>query len=145
MNNNKSKLDEYTCVSNLDKDAKDKLDKGLNTHRLPFCSIEIPTNLLSYDSQTQYHVVDATRQKNAKGKQVLKLRILIKEHRGVTVTIPYTDTLHQRYLDLRYLIRNCYAVHVRFPNLYVQGSVRPHELMLIAYSFNIIYYEYGGF
>jgi hypothetical protein len=141
MNNHNSKPDEYTCVSNLDKEAKDKLNAGLNTHRLPFCSIEIPTNLLSHDGHTLYHVVEATKQKNAKGKPVLKLRILIKECRGVTVTIPYTDTLHQRYLDLRYLIRNCYAVHVRFPNLYVQGSVRPHELMLIAYNFNIIYYE----
>lgn len=142
MNNNKTASIRYTYAQKYNGHTLDMLKNTghLNT-RLPFCSLEIPPRTLSRDDNELFHVVDVTKQKDSRYKQVIKLRIITNTNRGVNVTIPYDDNLHQKYLDLRFLIRNNDAVYVNFNKLYVQGSKMNYELMLIAYDFKIIHYE----
>ena len=142
MNNNEITPIRYNYATDVNEHTRNRLKNNRTTNtRLPFCSLEISPRTLSRDDAEMFHVVDAIRQKNARYKNVLRLRIITNTNRGVNVTIPCDDILHQKYLDLRHLIRNNDAVYVKFPKIYVQGSKFHYELMLIAYDFKIINYE----
>ena len=134
----------YNYATDINENTQNMLKKNAHHNTiLPLCSLEIEPKSLSRDNDAIFHVVDALKQKNFSGHDVIRLRIITNTNRGVNVTIPCDNTgiMYEKYLDLRFLIRNNDAVYVTFPKMYVQGSKFHHELMLISYDFKIINYE----
>lgn len=133
----------YTYAKDVNDATASKIKKTAYTNmRLPLCTLEIATEKLSRDNDCAFHVVDAMKRKNSMGRQVIILRIITNTNRGVNVIIPCenNDILYDKYIDLRFLIRNKDSVYIEFPSIYVQGSKFRHELMLVAYDFRITNY-----
>ena len=120
----------YNYASDVDDSTKQLALQARLSTRLPLCTLPISSKDLTPDGSEWFHVVDAFSDITATKQKVIRLR-------GVNVTIPSSDILHQKYLDLRFQIRNTDYVLISFSELYVMGSPSHHELCLRAYDFKI--------
>jgi len=127
----------YNYASDVDDSTKQLALQSRLSTRLPLCTLPISSKDLTPDGSEWFHVVDAFSDITATKQKVIRLRVITNSHRGVNVTIPSSDILHQKYLDLRFQIRNTDYVLISFSELYVMGSPSHHELCLRAYDFKI--------
>lgn len=119
----------------LDEEAKEVMNMPWHFHsRLPLCFLSIPSSSISPDGTEWLHCVEAEKQKN-----FIRIRVITKSQRGVTVTV-YSETtaLYYKYLDLRFQVRNSDRVMITFPAIYVQASpCVAKELYLTANDFRL--------
>ena len=127
----------YDFTSDVDDSTKQLALQGKLSTRLPLVTLPISVEDLTPDGSVWFHIVDAFSDVTKTKQRVIRLRVITNSHRGVNVTIPSSDILHQKYLDLRFQIRNMDYVMITFPELYVMGSPFHHELCLRAYDFKI--------
>lgn len=125
----------YDFLKDLDDSTKSLFQQsGRFLSRLPLCILSIPPSALSPDGSKWLHCVEAKKE-----KEFLRIRVIIKEHRGATITI-HCDSMemYYKYIDLRFQVRNSDYVAVTFPEIYVGTS--PHmarELYLTANDFKL--------
>lgn len=119
----------------LSDSPKYSYEKSYFLSRLSVNTIEIKPSAISPDSTQWLHCVEATRRGD-----LLRLRIITNQHRGINVTVPCTtEAMYYKYCDLRYQVRNSERVTITFPALFAKASShRRNELYLLAYDFKIL-------
>lgn len=126
----------YKFIEDLDEETKATLQMpGRFLSRLPLHVLPIPVNAISPDGSQWLHCVEARMESG-----LLRIRVIIKNHRGVTVTV-YSDCpeIYDKYRDLRFLIRNSHYVAITFPEIYVSRSkYMASELYLTANDFRLL-------
>lgn len=104
-------------------------------NRFPLRALPISPDNLSVDGSEWLQTVDAVKV----NKELIRIRVITKEQRGVNVTIPcISKTLYEKYLDLRFQIRNSGKVLITFPELYIRASGYKNELYLVAHDFKVL-------
>ena len=129
----------HQYVKELDRATVKELERSSYNSRLPLCCLPIPPEILSMDGTEWLHCVEAVKTSNKCHQSFLRIRVITNAFRGVTVTVPMVGkTMHLKYLDLRFQIRNSDRVLITFPELYVGGSPHNHkEIYLCANDFKL--------
>lgn len=107
--------------------------------RLPLTSLAIPPRALSPENSIWLHCVEATKDKVGKHTYMIRIRVITNTHRGVNITINcHTKEMYEKYLDLRFQVRNSDYVLVTFPDIFVITSRHTNrELYLYTNDFFI--------
>ena len=117
-------------LSEETEEAKDLMTQGRINSRLPLRTLPLQASALT--GSKWLHAVEAT----IDGDKI-RIRVIVR-NRGINVTVPCNSkAMYQRFLDLRFRIRNMDEVLVTFDELYVQpccygGHI---DLFLLAYDF----------
>lgn len=104
-------------------------------YRLPLVCIRLQSDALTGDSYL--HAVEALLDRNGEHQPIIRVRVIVN-NRGMNVSIPCaSEAMHQKYLDLRFQIRNTNYVGVCFDEIFVIASKQPGELYLLAHDFKL--------
>lgn len=104
-------------------------------YRLPLVSIWLQSDALTGDSYL--HAVEALLDRNGEHQPIIRIRVIVN-NRGMNVSIPCASkAMHQKYLDLRFQIRNADYIRVCFDEIFVIASTQPRELYLLAHDFKL--------
>lgn len=126
-------------LSELDDEVKDGLEKSSSNNRLPLVSLPITNESLMKNRALGLHAVEAKTILDSFKKRNIKIRIITNTGRGANVLIPCdSNAMYQKYLDLRFQIRNRDYVEVLFDEMYVVGSKIHFEIFLKAFDFKIV-------
>lgn len=104
-------------------------------YRLPLVCIRLQSNALTGESYL--HAVEAMFDRNGEHQPIIRIRVIVN-NRGMNVSIPCaSEAMHQKYLDLRFQIRNADYIRVCFDEIFVIASKQPGELYLLAHDFKL--------
>lgn len=104
-------------------------------YRLPLVCIRLQSDALTGESYL--HAVEATLDRNGENQPIIRIRVIVN-NRGMNVSIPCeSEAMHQKYLDLRFQIRNADYIRVCFDEIFVIASTQPRELYLLAHDFKL--------
>jgi hypothetical protein len=138
LNDEEQEPTRYNFVSESDAEKIRRL-KSTKICKPIFDRIRIPVNTLTKDGSDWFHAVEIVKEKTKKNDEVIRIRVITKDHGGINVMIPLSGSadLYKKYRDLRFLIRNTDYVSVTFPNIYVKKSPFGKQLFLFAYDFKV--------
>jgi len=136
----------HDFISDLDEVTKDNLKlTGRPDARLK--SIPIDPGILRYNGDNYLVATDVTREKPKRRRVLEEHEHIIRLHvlsdvegyvQAFNVVIPCdSDVEHQKYLDLKYQIRNTERVKVTFKNLRVSASIVGHALYFKADDYKV--------
>lgn len=104
-------------------------------YRLPLVCIRLQSDALTGESYL--HAVEALLDRNRENQPIIRIRVIVN-NRGMNVSIPCaSEAMHQKYLDLRFQIRNADYIRVCFDEIFVIASKQPGELYLLAHDFKL--------
>lgn len=108
--------------------------------RSRLCSLSLDPKGISPYLDGSLHCVESTVEKSSRGDYVLRLRVITNSHGSVRITVPInSDYDYQRFLILRFNIRNSDAVFITVDDLEVRLSPNGfHELYLFAKDYTVI-------
>lgn len=134
-----SKYARDNFLSELDDEVKKGLEKSSSYNRLPLVSLPITNESLMKKNTVGLHAVEAKIVYDSRKNRFIRVRVITNTTRGANVLIPCdSNSLYQKYLDLRFQIRNRDYVEVLFQNMYVVGSKIQSEIFLKAFDFKIV-------
>lgn len=111
---------------------------GRYNSRLSMKELNLSPDALSPDYDEYLHVVEVTQTKKGQVTYEIILRVITKMHRGINIHIPcYTNEMYEKYLDLRYQVRNRDYVLVTFPYIKIRSSSRERELYAYTSDFKV--------
>lgn len=122
-------------LSEVSDDVRHIMEISRFPYRLPLVSIRLQSDALTGDSYL--HAVEALLDRNEEHQPIIRIRVIVN-NRGMNVSIPCeSEAMHQKYLDLRFQIRNTNYVGVCFDEIFVIASKQPRELYLLAHDFKL--------
>lgn len=122
-------------LSEVSDDVRHIMEISRFPYRLPLVSIRLQSDALTGDSYL--HAVEALLDRNEEHQPIIRIRVIVN-NRGMNVSIPCeSEAMHQKYLDLRFQIRNTNYVGVCFDEIFVIASKQPGELYLLAHDFKL--------
>lgn len=122
-------------LSEVSDDVRHIMEISRFPYRLPLVSIRLQSDALTGDSYL--HAVEATLDRNGENQPIIRIRVIVN-NRGMNVSIPCeSEAMHQKYLDLRFQIRNADYIRVCFDEIFVIASKQPGELYLLAHDFKL--------
>ena len=123
----------------LDNDVVEQLGKSKSCNRLPLVSLPISNESLMKKRTHGLHAVEAKLVYDSRKNRFIRIRVITNTTRGANVLIPCdSNAMYQRYLDLRFQIRNRDYVEVLFKDMFVIGSKIQSEIFLKAFDFKIV-------
>lgn len=122
-------------LSEVSDDVRHIMEISRFPYRLPLVSIRLQSDALTGESYL--HAVEAMLDRNGENQPIIRIRVIVN-NRGMNVSIPCeSEAMHQKYLDLRFQIRNTNYVGVCFDEIFVIASKQPGELYLLAHDFKL--------
>lgn len=122
-------------LSEVSDDVRHIMEISRFPYRLPLVSIRLQSDALTGESYL--HAVEALLDRNGEHQPIIRVRVIVN-NRGMNVSIPCeSEAMHQKYLDLRFQIRNTNYVGVCFDEIFVIASKQPGELYLLAHDFKL--------
>lgn len=135
----------YTFVSDLSKthcftnpEAYKQKNVGKYCSRIPVTQVKLSPDVLSPENDIYLHAVEVTIKKKNEVLYEIIVRVITNMGHGMNVHIPcYTDEMYEKYIDLKYQVRNDDYVLVTFPYIEIGASICNFELFAKASDFKV--------